>query len=297
MTRSSRKDAWVRCARSMSSRKMKDTLIRIQILDRELECIERLANHVGFATSKLQREAKTRIPAETPGEMEIRRVFLNGILDIIKEGRDLTAGERETIRDVLIKLRSSVRGGFSSANSQADSSCGDNVREQKDLLNGNPVLEWDEEVEDRRNLDLGLHFLARNLDYLKGCRKLLVIAGADLGPFELNPAAHLSRIYRYSELGHAHEMAAMADHYLIMALTELSCLTSTKKVLSGFSKIFWKLTATVLEELVDSGRFQRSISKVEDVHKNNTFLIQRFIRIRSTRGRSRKTLVFMKRGA
>jgi hypothetical protein len=134
--------------------------------------------------------------------------------------------------------------------------------------------QWNSFSEDLINLDEGIFFLDRNLDYLRSARTFLISAK---GSFDIEgwvASGYLSDLFRHSNVGRAKEMADGADRNLKLAQKELVCISSFKLPLDQFQRVLVPLLETLFEDLFKLGKIQNSLQLVEAILANNLKLVE-----------------------
>jgi hypothetical protein len=191
-----------------------------------------------------------------------------GLLEILKEERDILSREREELmsrlraftgfeskRGLLEDEKKNVFKKLSPAHSSRLRRINDDLKRVE--------RHWNTYTEDLVNLDEGIFFLERNLDYLRSCRTFLI---ATKGNFDLNfwtNGGYLSNLFRHSSVGRAKEMAEGADRNLKMAQKELVCISCVKVRLELLQRVLLPSLEALFEDLFIEGKLQASLQVIE----------------------------------
>jgi len=253
---------------------------QIQFLLDDIEALDRLMR-------EFSRRGLSEVPANGRFFLESsrrksgarERFLAAGLLEILQEEREILNRERH---DLLMRLQNFT--GFESKRTLLED------EKRKALKNMAPAhssklrklnddfkrieRQWNALTEDLINLDEGLFFLDRNLDYLRSARTFLISAK---GNFDIESWVHsgyLSDLFRHSNIGRAKEMADGADRNLKMAQKELVCVSSMKIHAEQFQRILVGLLETLFEDIFREGRIQTSLLIVEAALANNLKLTE-----------------------
>ncbi len=122
---------------------------------------------------------------------------------------------------------------------------------------------WNELSEDLINLDEGIFFLERNLDYLRSSRNFLISAKGGFDIEMWRKDGYLTDLFRHSNIGRALEMADGADRNIQSAQKELVCVYSYRVKVEALSRVLLPFTEALFEDLFEIGRLDRSIQVIE----------------------------------
>jgi predicted nuclease with TOPRIM domain len=128
---------------------------------------------------------------------------------------------------------------------------------------------WNSLTEDLINLDEGIFFLERNLDYLKSARTFLISAKGSFDIESWVSSGYLSDLFRHSNIGRAKEMADGADRNLQMAQKELVCVSSLKIHPEQIQRVLVPILEALFEDIFKDGRIQSSLQVMEAALSNN----------------------------
>jgi hypothetical protein len=207
------------------------------------------------------------------------RFLAAGLLDTIQEEHEILSREKE---DLTLRLR--TFSGFDLKRLSLED------EKRKALQNISPThssklrrinedfkrveKNWNSLTEDLQNLDEGIFFLDRNLDYLKSCRTFLFSAKGNLDLEAWNPAGSLSDLFRHSNIGRAKDMADGADRNLKMAQKSLICVSSLKLHPDLFRRILVALLESLFADIQGEGKIRESLEKVEGILAENQKLVE-----------------------
>jgi len=205
--------------------------------------------------------------------------FAAGLMEIMNEEKDILIRERD---ELISRLKSF--SGFGTRRGALE-------EEKKNALNRlSPVHSsklrkvsedfkkierlWNAFTEDLVNLDEGIFFLDRNLDYLKSCRSFLI---STKGSFDFgfwNSQSKLSNLFRHSSIGRAKEMADGADRNLKMSQKELVCVSSVKLRPELFQRVLLRILESLFEDIFVQEKLESSIRLLESVLAENLKLTE-----------------------
>jgi len=134
--------------------------------------------------------------------------------------------------------------------------------------------QWNSITEDIINLDEGIFFLDRNLDYLRSCRTFLISAK---GTFDIESwleTGYLSDLFRHSSVGRAKEMADGADRNLKMAQKELVCVAAGKIRPEDFVRVLEPFLEALYADIFAEQKLERSLRVVEAALAGNLKLTE-----------------------
>lgn len=191
-----------------------------------------------------------------------------GIVEMLRNERDTLQRERESIeaklssfagfgqkRSVLEEERRQVLQGFASSQS---------LRLQR-LANAFARVEarWNCLTEDALNLDEGIFYLVRNVDYVKSSKAFLISAK---GSFEIESwieSRYTGDMFRHSNVGRAKEMIDGANRNLKFAQKELCCVSSFSCKIPNFEPTLVTFLEALFDDIFLEARLVRSIEVVE----------------------------------
>jgi hypothetical protein len=210
-----------------------------------------------------------------PRRKASREGFLSvGLIELVREEREILNREREGLqgrlktftgfepkRSLLEEEKRNALRVLSPAHSSKLRRINDDFKKVE--------RQWNSFTEDLANLDEGIFFLDRNLDYLKSCRTLLITAKGEFDIEFWNSRGRLSNLFRHTHIGRAKEMGDGADRNLKMAQKELVCLTSVKLKPEHFQRVLLSLLTALFEDIFVEGKFEKSIKVVDAVLREN----------------------------
>jgi hypothetical protein len=241
---------------------------QIQFLQGDLEILDHLVRdyeRMGLSS----RQLVTRPDGTEKHFRTTRDGFLSvGLLEILREERDILSREREELmsrlraftgfeskRGLLEDEKKNVFKNLSPAHSSRLRRINDDLKKVE--------RQWNSYTEDLVNLDEGIFFLDRNLDYLKSCRTFLIAAK---GNFDLDfwtNGGYLSNLFRHSSIGRAKEMAEGADRNLKMAQKELVCISCVKVRPELLLRVLLPSLEALFEDIFVEGKLQASLRVIE----------------------------------
>ncbi len=202
-----------------------------------------------------------------------------GLLEIVEEEREIMRREIEDLSSRLINFR-----GFLIKHSVLEGERKDALKclrdsdpsqmQRKDEEFRKVERQWNFLTEDLINLDEGIFFLDRNIDYLRSCRSFLFSAR---GSFEIETwmlGGYLADLFRHSPIGRAKEMADGADRNLKLAQKELVCVTTTRLRWDAFHKALVPFLEGLHEDLFTEGHLFQSVQVVEAALAGNLKLLE-----------------------
>lgn len=241
---------------------------QIQFLQGDLEVIDHLVTdyeRLGFNPQL----TVTRPDGNEKRLREARNGFLSvGLLEILKEERDILNREREALasrlrafngfesrRGLLEEEKKNRFKNLSPAHSSRIRRINDDLKKVEH--------QWNSYTEDLVNLDEGIFFLERNLDYLRSCRMFLIAAKGNLDFEFWTKGGYLSNLFRHSSIGRAKEMAEGADRNVKMAQKELVCVSCVKVRPDLLQRILLPSLEALFEDIFIEGRLQVSLEVIE----------------------------------
>jgi len=254
----------------------KERRIRKQILflKNDLEALEELISE--YRRRGLGKKPETgRFSRDNQLQKHTRERFLAaGLLEILQDEREILTREWNEL-----KVRLQTFSGFESKRSfleeekrKALKNLAPSHSSKLRKLNENfKKIErlWNSLMEDHSNLDEGVFFIERNLDYLKSCRNFLISAK---GSFDIDSwleSGYLSDLFRHSHIGRAKEMSDGADRNVKMAQKELVCVSSMRIHSEVLQRSLALFLEALFEDIFKDGRLERSFQVVENVLAHN----------------------------
>jgi hypothetical protein len=202
-----------------------------------------------------------------------------GLLEIVQEEREILARELEELTGRLHAF-----AGFESKRSVLEE---EKRNALKDLAPAHSSKmrrinedfkkierQWNGLTEDVINLNEGIFFLDRNLDYLRSCRTFLISARGNFDIESWVNGGYLSDLFRHSNIGRAKEMADGADRNLKMAQKELVCVSYVKIRSEPFLRVLEALLEALFEDIYVEGKLLRSLQVVEAALAGNIKLVE-----------------------
>jgi hypothetical protein len=191
-----------------------------------------------------------------------------GLVEMLREERDILARERE---ELVGRLRTFI--GFESKRGVLEDEKRNALKKLSPMHSSRLrrinddfkkiERQWNSFTEDLVNLDEGIFFLDRNLDYLRSCRTFLISAKGNFDISFWATGGYLKNLFRHSNIGRAKEMADGADRNLKMAQKELVCVTTVKVHPEQFQRVLLGLLEALFEDIFVEGRFESSFRVVE----------------------------------
>jgi hypothetical protein len=245
---------------------------QVQFLQDDVEVIDRLI-HEYTRRGSVSRPVHAR-PGSDGGRASRDRFLAEGLVDMLREEHDIIVREREDLQNRLKTFT-----GFESKRGVLED------EKRRALKNLSPLhssklrkinedfkkieKQWNGFTEDLVNMDEGIFFLDRNLDYLRSCRTLLISAKGNFDIDVWTSGGYLSNLFRHSNIGRAKEMADGADRNLKMAQKELVCVTSVKLRPELLQRALLGLLEALFADIYIEGRFEVSFQVVEAALSNN----------------------------
>ena len=208
------------------------------------------------------------------------RFLAAGLLEILQEEREILNRERE---ELLARLQNftgfeSKRGLLEDEKRKALKNISRRTHSAK-LRRVNEDFkkverQWNSLTEDLIDIDEGLFFLERNLDYLRSARTFLISAK---GSFDIEwwvTSGYLSDLFRHSSIGRAKEMSDGADRNLKLAQKELVCVASAKIHSDLFQRVLVPFLESLFDDIFLEGKLQTSLQVVEAALANNLKLVE-----------------------
>jgi hypothetical protein len=134
---------------------------------------------------------------------------------------------------------------------------------------------WNSLTEDALNLDEGLFFLSRNVDYLKSSRSFLVAAKGSFDVETWVEDGHAGNLFRHSNVGRAREMIDGANRNLKLAQKEFVCIINLKFEIDGFEPVLFQFLDALFDDIFLDTRLDRTLHVVEFAIKESEKRLQR----------------------
>jgi hypothetical protein len=192
-----------------------------------------------------------------------------GVLEMVRDEREILLREQESIEMKLSsfigfgKKRSILKEEWDLALRSLAPAHSSRMRKVTDGFKKIEEL-WNSLTEDSTNLDEGIFYLSRNVDYIKSARAFLITAK---GGFEIESwveDGYSSDLFRHSNIGRSKEMIDGANQNLKLAQKELCCVVNVKLRMEGFESILVHFLDALFQDIFLDGRLGRSIDFVED---------------------------------
>jgi hypothetical protein len=241
---------------------------QVQFLQDDIEILDQLLHeyvHRGCETKSIPETRTYGVAAPKTSRDGFLAV---GLIELLKEERDILAREREelvsrlrafsgfeTKRGLLEDEKRNALKKLSPAHSSKLRRINDDYKRIE--------RQWNAFTEDMVNLDEGIFFLDRNLDYLRSARTLLISAK---GNFDIDfwvGGGILSNLFRHSSIGRAKEMADGADRNLKMAQKELVCVSTVNLHPDLLQRVLLPLLEGLFEDIFIEGKLQVSFRVIE----------------------------------
>jgi hypothetical protein len=247
----------------------KERRIRKQVLflQADIEILDQLIAEYTRRGASPQLVARRKEGGDTPKTS--RDGFLAvGLVEILQEERDILTREREELQSRLKAfsgfegkkgiLEDEKRNALKNL-SPAHSSRLRRINEDFKKIE----RQWNTFTEDLVNIDEGIFFLDRNLDYLRSCRQFLISAKGNFDIDFWTSGGYLSNLFRHSNIGRAKEMADGGDRNLKMAQKELVCVTTVKLRPELFQRVLLSLLESLFADIFVEGKFDASFRVIE----------------------------------
>jgi hypothetical protein len=191
-----------------------------------------------------------------------------GVLEMVREDREILLREKESLEGKLgsfsgfttkRRVLEEERKAALSSLAPAHSSKVRKLNEDFKRIEG----QWNSLTEDAINLDAGVFYLARNVDYIKSARSFLISAKGNFDIESWVEGGFTGDLFRHSNIGRAKEMIDGANRNLKLTQAELCCVTNVRVQLGGFEPILVKFLDTLFDDIFLDGRLARSLDIVE----------------------------------
>ena len=202
-----------------------------------------------------------------------------GVLEMIREEKDILSRERESLeaklqsfsgfgkkRTVLEGERDVALRGLAPAHSAKMRKITDEFKKIED--------QWNSLTEDAINLDEGIFYLARNVDYIKSARAFLITAKGSFDIESWVDSSYSSDLFRHSNVGRAKEMIDGANRNLKLAQKELCCVVNVKLRMDGFEPILANFLDALFSDIFLDNRLGRCVTVVENALTRSEKLLQ-----------------------
>jgi len=216
---------------------------------------------------------------DTPRRPSREEFLAAGLLEVVQEEREILNREKEELTGRLTAFC-----GFESKKSILEEEKRNALRDlspahSSRLRRINEDFkkierQWNTLTEDLINLDEGIFFLDRNLDYLRSCRTFLISAKGSFDIESWLSGGYLSDLFRHSNIGRAKEMADGADRNLKMAQKELVCVSKLKIRSEPFVRVLEAVLDALYEDIYVEGKLQGSLRVAEAALAGNLKLVE-----------------------
>lgn len=192
-----------------------------------------------------------------------------GVLEMVREERDILVRESETTegklnsfvgfnkkRSVLEEEKNVALRSLAPVHSSKIRKVTDDFKKIEE--------QWNSLTEDAINLDEGIFYLARNVDYIKSSRSFLITAKGSFDIESWVDSNYSSDLFRHSNIGRAKEMIDGANRNLKLAQKEFCCVTNIKFRIDCFEPILVNVLEGLFDDIFLDGRLGRSITVVEN---------------------------------
>lgn len=218
---------------------------------------------------------------EGPFSSRAKEDFISaGVLEMVRDEREILLREQESIeiklssfsgfgkkRSVLEEERNLALRNLAPAHSSKMRKVTDEFKKIEEL--------WNSLTEDAINLDEGLFYLSRNVDYIKSSRAFLITAKGSFDIESWVEEGYSSDLFRHSNIGRSKEMIDGANRNLKLAQKELCCVVNIKLRTDGFEPILVHFLDGLFQDIFLDGRLGRSIAVVEKaLSQSKKFLTQ-----------------------
>ncbi|MCX9076687.1 MAG: hypothetical protein OIN84_01790 [Candidatus Methanoperedens sp.] len=192
-----------------------------------------------------------------------------GILEMLRNEREILVRERESIETKLASFT-----GFGKKRSVLEH---ERTQALRGLLDGDSLKlrklaesftqveeQWNSLTEDALNLDEGIFYLVRNVDYIKSSKSFLIAAK---GGFEIESwveSRYSGDLFRHSNIGRAKEMIDGANRNLKLAQKELCCVASMKFRLDGFEPTLVLFLDALFDDIFAEARLIKCVDVVDE---------------------------------
>jgi hypothetical protein len=259
---------------------------KLQLLREDLEALDQVIAACSAPTPAAPVRKGRRTGGKDRPMMSFRGFLATGFADSFQEEREILDRERENLLGKLGTLT-----GFDGKRTVLEQ------EKRKHLMNLSPAhssslqrrdkdfkaieKQWNSATEDLLNLDGGIYFLDRNIDYLKSCRKLFASGEAREEAAACKSGDFLLVLFRHTAVGQAKEMAEGADLNLKLAQMDLVCVSSTTVRADLFRTALLPLSRALYEDLSGESGFRRSVQALEAILAANLELTEKVKGIRA----------------
>jgi hypothetical protein len=251
---------------------------QVQFLQDDLEVLESLIDEY-TRRGAITRNFLGHSHSDGSGRTSRDRFLAVGLVEMLREERDIIQRERDDLvgrlktftgfenkRGVLEEEKRNALKNLSPIHSSKLRKINDDFKKIE--------KQWNAFTEDLVNLDEGIFFLDRNLDYLRSCRTLLISAKGNFDIDVWTSGGYLSNLFRHSNIGRAKEMADGADRNLKMAQKDLVCVTSFKLRPDLLQRVLLGLLEGLFADIFIEGRFEDSFRVVEAALATNIHIAE-----------------------
>ena len=191
-----------------------------------------------------------------------------GVLEMLHNEREILLRERESIDMKLSgftgfgKKRTVLEGERNQALKSLAPMYSSKIRKLAEEFK-RIEEQWNSLTEDALNLDEGIFFLVRNVDYVKSARAFLISAKGSFDIESWIESNFSSDLFRHSNVGRAKEMIDGANRNFKLAQKELCCVSNVKTKLEGFEPVLVNFLDALFDDIFADVRLGRCIQVVE----------------------------------
>lgn len=192
-----------------------------------------------------------------------------GILEMLRNERDVLVRERESLDMKLqsfngfSKKRSVLAEERKSTLKDIGSGASSRLRKLAESF-AHVEEQWNSLTEDALNLDDGIFYLVRNVDYIKSSRAFLISAKGSFDIESWIDSRFSTDIFRHSNVGRAKEMIDGANRNLKLAQKELASVVNLKFRIDGFEPVLVSFLDALFDDIFAEARLMRCIQVVEN---------------------------------
>lgn len=249
---------------------------QIEFINADLAHLKSLIGSLGEYAAIVQQPNSAREGLERPTPQAFNAA---GLLDLVGEKEGLLERERQ---DLLVKLRH--YHGFGQKKRLLEderrsmfralpAASGNRLRQISEEFK-RIERQWNGLSEDIINLDEGLFFFDRNLDYLKSCRNFLLAARGEEDFENWRSGGFLADLFRHTNVGRAVEMADGADWNLRQAQKEFVCITTFKVRTDNFCRVVPSFMEALFGDLFVESHVHGAIAVIERAIAENEKLLE-----------------------
>jgi len=191
-----------------------------------------------------------------------------GVLEMVRDEREILLREREAIdtkllsftgfgkkRTVLEEERDMALKSLAPTHSSRMRKIAENFKDVEER--------WNNLTEDAINMDEGIFYLVRHVDYIKSARSFLISAKGSFDIESSIESRYSSDLFRHSNVGRAKEMIDGANRNLKLAQKELCCVENVKFRPEGFEPVLVGFLDSLFVDIFSDARLGRCITVVE----------------------------------